>query len=186
MGDETFMDGYDVRCSRCESAFCSGDCDDTDDEGRTVLRPEQIDEIRRAVIAGRGGPVGANAATILALCETAVHLRAEWDAAVETRDEANIKLGTLEGETVLERLGLVETTGRMHAELETLRGIVARINDGWDYVMPDAAGERYIWWRMQDGAGNFVQGDQYQLQQEPMTPTEVQAIYGQKETASDE
>lgn len=107
---------------------------------------------------------------------------AERDEAIRTRDEANIKLGTLEGGTVLERLGLVETTARMHAELEALRGIAKRVSDNWGFPLPGQQlnRSRRRWFRLQDGDLNWVG-----FQEEPMTPAEVQAIYGQKEDSDE-
>lgn len=33
---------------------------------------------------------------------------------------------------------------------------MARVNDGWDYVKPEGAGRKGVWWRVQDGAGNWA------------------------------
>lgn len=131
----------------------------------TELSAEQITEIRAEFRFPAESP---SRIAIQALCDTAEALRAERDAAVETRDEANIKLGTLEGETVLERLGLVETTARMHAELETLRGIAKRLADGWQNHWEMQTRE-YLWFHTEGG------------EMEPMTSAEVQAIYGKED-----
>lgn len=67
------------------------------------------------------------------------------------------------------------------ALIETLKGIVERVNDGWDYVSPDgqAADARGVWWRVQDGTGQMViTTDTTRVPQEPMTWDEQRAIYG--------
>lgn len=79
-----------------------------------------------------------------------------------------------------------ERTEWEEAELETLRGIARQVRDGWwlgnPVGHPQNDPEDYIgyhWWR------HSRSGFPGAIQREPMTAAEVEAIYGQKENASD-
>lgn len=73
------------------------------------------------------------------------------------------------------------TLGSLLGELEAQAAVIARVNDGWQYVLP-AAEHRYrrgMWWRVQDGASNWVLPEGAdRIPQEPMTPAEQQVVYG--------
>lgn len=136
------------------------------------LSPERVDEIR-AYCADPEVPLVGNKDDVLALCDTA---DAYWGLKAE--------LGRVLGDLSRQLIEANEGRAAAERELETLGGIVARTNDGWGYVLPDAEGDKRIWWRLQDGAGEFVSGPDG-LQQEPMTPAEVEAIYGREEDGDD-
>jgi hypothetical protein len=72
--------------------------------------------------------------------------------------------------------------------VRVLEGIVARINDGWTYVLPaaDLKAKRGLWWRVQDGTGEWIVPEGAdRIPQEPMTPAERLAIYGDPTTGTD-
>lgn len=82
---------------------------------------------------------------------------AEYDTELGRTWEANQELG----------VALVEA----NAELEVLRGIVARIRDDWK-PYEQANGSTPRWVRAGDGG---------QIEDDPLTPAEVEAIYGKED-----
>lgn len=65
------------------------------------------------------------------------------------------------------------------AKVGALRAVVARLNDGWQYALPEGGGRKGRWWRAQDGAGNWlIEADATEMPTEAMTESEQLAIYG--------
>lgn len=133
----------------------------------TELSPEQIAEIRER---WRQLDLAASV-EVLALCDTADALREQLD---KTANEPADRMTRRDSY----QWGLAKGRNEAREELETLRGIVERVRDGWSAVRPPCDGLdvkqvdcEWKWERQRDGV----------IETDSMTPAEVQAIYGQKE-----
>lgn len=83
-----------------------------------------------------------------------------------------------------DELGLHEKADALRHALETLdaqAAVIARINDGWEYVRPLSRYRKAVgrWFRVQDGKGDWVvAGGATDIPREPMTEAEQNVVYG--------
>lgn len=144
----------------------------------TELSPEQIAEIRGSL--DRDSDEFVQDRVVRDLCDTADALRADRDAAMA---ELSVMRRLAEQDDELS-VALFDANRDLGAELKTMRGIAKRLADGWAPCVDTLANPtRYGW---EDTTGTRPSGlDDFDLRVEPMTPAEVQAIYGQKEKSDE-
>lgn len=69
----------------------------------------------------------------------------------------------------------------LRATVEAQAAVIARVNDGWHYAIPEYADmkdEQGVYWRYQDGEGNWVARDDG-IPEELMSEAEQFVVYGE-------